>query len=181
MLCDAGTMAIPGSVTIGLNDTDNGVLSIYGHTTSSVAGGVLNIFTAADYDATIEAYVIKADSDDLHIGPSTDTDSLKYFGTGNYWAFTGGLVTLGLNDNVSGLLQLMGNGTSSNTGGTIQLFLAADYDAVISNFTIQAFQDDFSIGPDTDTDSFKYSGGLDVYFVEFPPLLNILGLVLALL
>jgi len=76
------------AVNIGQSDTVKGVLSLYGHGAANVAGGVIDLYTAADHDTTINYYELNVSSDDLLLGPNTDLDSLEYDGGLNIWSFT---------------------------------------------------------------------------------------------
>jgi len=77
-----------GTVRIGVEDTVSGSLTLYGHSAGSAEGGDIFLQTAADYDGSISAYSIQVTSDDLTVGPSTDTDALKYDGGENKWNFS---------------------------------------------------------------------------------------------
>ncbi len=60
----AGDVSIR-ALTIGIDDTTPGVLTIYGDTTSSVVGGELRLHTAADHDGTFQYWGVDVTSDDL--------------------------------------------------------------------------------------------------------------------
>lgn len=80
---------LSGAVTIGVADTTPGIITIAGNTTSNADGGKVVLDTAADHDATINAYVIQANQDDLLFGPNTDTTSFRYNGGPGTWQFAG--------------------------------------------------------------------------------------------
>lgn len=142
-------------ITLGSHDAHYGDLRITGNGTESTQGGLLQVYTAADHDNPINAYLVQAYEDDLYIGPNTNADSLKYNGTGNYWNFTGGDVRIGINHNVYAALRLYGNTTGNPEGGLIYLYCAADYDAVIDSYIMQVYEDDLRIGPITNPDVWK--------------------------
>jgi hypothetical protein len=77
-----------GTVRMGISDNTRGSLYLSGDTTGQTAGGRVYFETCADYDATIDHFVISAVEDDFHLGPSTNTDSLNYTGANNTWNFT---------------------------------------------------------------------------------------------
>ncbi len=72
---------------------------------------------------------------------------------------TGGNLKLGGNDSIYGLLDLYGAATGSDNGGYAKFYTAADHDTTINEYGIRVLQDDFIIGPDTDTDFFKIAAG----------------------
>jgi len=83
-----GTAASDAVLSIGQDDTQRGLLNIYGDATSNVDGGGVYLYVAADYDTTINNYSLLINEDDLLIGPSTDTDALKYNGGNNKWVLS---------------------------------------------------------------------------------------------
>jgi hypothetical protein len=134
----ANTVIIPnGTLNVGVDDTTAGAISVYGHTTGSVTGGTVNLFTAADHDTTINQFIIQANQDNFQIGPDTDADSFGYSGASNKWAFTvtvaavgaGGL-EVGIDHSVPGVMKIYGDTTASTTGGLIDLYVAADHDNI---------------------------------------------------
>ena len=82
-------------LVVGEADTAFGTIKARGHATSSVEGGYVRLDTAADHDTTINLYGFKATSDDLYIGPDTDTDALKYDGGNTQWDVTGNITFSG--------------------------------------------------------------------------------------
>lgn len=109
---------------IGSNDTVRGSIAIYGHATGSTAGGSMDLLTAADHDGTINSYQLQASSDDLLIGPSTDTDSLQYDGGTDIWSFTGAGVNVNGNStlgNGQGDLLTVNGTAKIDTGATENL------------------------------------------------------------
>jgi len=154
-----------GSVKIGADDVDNGLLTIYGDSAGTGNGGAIRLHTAIDYDTTVDYFLIKVNLGNLEIGPDIDTDSLKYTPSDSYWRFNGGRVGIGESGQY-GLLSLLGHGTGSSQGGWLTLATADDYDSTISYFSIKASQDDLYIGPDTDSDSLIYNGAADRWEVR---------------
>jgi hypothetical protein len=73
----------------GIDDTEYGIFTAYGQTTGSTIGGIARFHTAADHDGTIQYYQIATVSDDLYIGPDTDTDVLTML-AGSGLAITAG-------------------------------------------------------------------------------------------
>jgi len=92
---DGSSLYVRGSGTsytalrVGTVDAVRGGFYAYGHAAGSTTGGSFNAQTAADHDTAIDSYAFAAISDDLFVGPDTDTDSLKYDGGTGVWAFTG--------------------------------------------------------------------------------------------
>ncbi len=63
------------TLTIGTVDTDEGILVL---NADIDAGGKIQLHVEGDSDTTIVSFDIAPVDDDLHIGPSTDTDMLKF-------------------------------------------------------------------------------------------------------
>ena len=63
------------TLTVGTVDTDEGILVL---NADADAGGKIQLHVEGDSDATIATFDIAPVDDDLHIGPSTDTDMLKF-------------------------------------------------------------------------------------------------------
>jgi len=63
------------TLTVGTVDTDEGILVL---NADADAGGKIQLHVEGDSDATIASFDIAPVDDDLHIGPSTDTDMLKF-------------------------------------------------------------------------------------------------------
>jgi hypothetical protein len=70
---------------LGVDDTQFGFVSLYGHAAGNTSGGRIAFYTAADHDTTVSYYTIKATSDQLHIGPDTDADAIIVDGS-NTWS-----------------------------------------------------------------------------------------------
>jgi hypothetical protein len=70
---------------------------------------------------------------------------------------------LGVDDTARGVAHLYGPGTGYTYGGSIYLYLGADYDTAIAEFGFVTLQDDLLIGPDTDRDALKLDSNLDFY------------------
>jgi hypothetical protein len=86
-MTDSGVEFPTQTAFIGTNDTTVGELFLQGHATGSTAGGRLVMRLAADHDGTINQYEIRGLSDDLYIGPDTNTNALRYDGTNSKWLF----------------------------------------------------------------------------------------------
>jgi hypothetical protein len=152
-----------GKLEVGTADTVYGHIKLHGHAAATTQGGLLELYTAADYDTTIDYYAVDVDEDDLLIGPDTDPNALEYRGENNRWYFNSGDVRVGVTDTVRGNLTLEGAATSSTDGGIISVALAADHDGTINTYQIQGYEDDLYIGPNTDTDALIYYGATDTW------------------
>ena len=161
-----------GTVTVGVEDYQFGTITAYGHATGSTQGGKAVLETGADYDSTIESYIMDVIEDDLLLGPDTDPNSLSYLGATGKWDFTGsagvdisgGILNVssatlgvGVSDDEYGLIFVYGS--DSGVGGIIQLFTAADSDDTINYYRFSCSDDDLFIGPSNNTDALKYDGG----------------------
>lgn len=164
-----------GSVEVGEEGAQVGGFVAYGSPTGNTQGGSLSLMVADDNDTTIANYLIQASSDDLLIGPVTDTDALQYnAGTSHWnvnadvysdsnWEFAG-VVALGTVqsftvDNVTseGILTLAGAPTGSVEGGKVKLETGDDHDASINAYWLEADGADFWISPDgSATEQFGY-------------------------
>jgi len=172
-----------GTVIFGADGVVGGELQVLGDA-SGAQGGAVWAFTGDAHDDTISYYAFQANEDDLIIGPSTDTDAMKldankdlYITDGDLRVQsagttyieleqdtgTGGNIRVGVEDTLRGSLALWGHGTGSVVGGFITLYVAADHDASIDNWVIAANEDDFFIGPNTDTDALKLDALKDFY------------------
>jgi hypothetical protein len=76
-----------GTITVGVEDTLAGTITLYGHATGSTQGGKAVFELAEDHDTTINSYNIDVSSDDWIFGPSTNPDSLKFDGGASKWIF----------------------------------------------------------------------------------------------
>ncbi|MHC4372415.1 MAG: hypothetical protein ACYSW8_32840, partial [Planctomycetota bacterium] len=148
-----------GLFRLGSDDTVNGSMYLYGAPTTT--GGSARFYTAADSDGTIDYYSVQVSSDDLLIGPDTDTNAIAYLGADNSWRMYNGTLYVGQNAVTRGIIYLDGDPTGNDGGGFIGIKTADDHDTTIVEFEIQAYQDDLYIGPNTDTDALKYDGGLN--------------------
>jgi hypothetical protein len=180
---------------VGDNDSDAGVIQAFGGGNPDSQGGKIALNTSDEYDATIQQYTINVNENNLLIGPSTDTDSLKYSGTNDDWTFssaqvnitkTGGagvdsILTVGADDSQRADLRLYGDTASSVDGAIIRIYTAADHDTTINNYQIRANEDDLLIGPVTDTNALLYDGGNTRFQFTSgsgPVLFSLLGLAL---
>ena len=73
----------PAGVEFGVASSTKGLINVHGNSTTG--GGRINLHTGANADATINQYVVKANNDDLEIGPSTNETALMYRGVDNTW------------------------------------------------------------------------------------------------
>jgi hypothetical protein len=76
-------------LTVGTDGVQNGQIAVMGQNTGSSVGGELSLYVADDYDGTTVRFRFLVNQDDLTIGPSNDSDSLKYTGSNDLWNFTG--------------------------------------------------------------------------------------------
>jgi hypothetical protein len=77
-----------GKVSSGLANNVAGYFQAEAHPTAAIGGAFYSIVGGA-YDDVINWYTFRSFEDDLHIGPDTDTDSLKHAGDTGVWSFTG--------------------------------------------------------------------------------------------
>jgi hypothetical protein len=70
---------------------------------------------------------------------------------------------VGDNDSDAGVIQAVGGGNPDDQGGKIFLNTSDEHDGTINSYNIDVVQDDFRIGPSTDTDSLQYSGANDAW------------------
>jgi hypothetical protein len=127
------TSSISSLRSINSEDPTGGEFSAYGAGTGLATGGRLELYTADDYDTTIEIYTFVVNEDDLLIGPSTDEDSLIYVGGTNDWHFTGaGGINIGVDDSVNASIKLhctdapTGDGFYIRTNASGQLEIGND-------------------------------------------------------
>ncbi len=62
-----------GNIYAGVNDTTGGLFHAYGNGTGSSEGGEVILYTAADYDTTVNAYNLDAYQDDFRIYQGSNT------------------------------------------------------------------------------------------------------------
>jgi hypothetical protein len=171
---------VPANIAIGADDTTPGVLSAYGGS-SAEAGGSVILHMEADQDAIVAdswTIGIAAATDDLIIGlTGVDVDALKldaakdmYLTDGDAYIQEGGVthiafdaanerIMVGVDDTLTGDIYIYGHTAASTEGGELYLYLAASHDDSIDYYTVQAHEDDFLIGPDTDPDLLKIAAG----------------------
>jgi hypothetical protein len=208
-----------GILGVGAEDSQYGVLALYGDGGSSTSGGASIYYTAADHDDPINYFQINVIEDDFWFGSSVDADMLvftasasinatvPFIGTtidastdftvggtvitnntitddgtliingvtavqiqenshevfetlANGGVFGGaeaaggeGRLDIGKNDIANGRLILYGD--NDDEGGYIQIYCPANHDDAVSVWEIRVNQDDFRIGPTTDTDAFQ--------------------------
>lgn len=174
------TNANGAQLYIGVNDnitSEYGQIYLYAGTT--VDGGKVQFYTGTSYDTTIDYYHVRAYRDDLNIGPSSHWDAMVYDGGTNAWWMqaTGGVrigdqttasgsqLYIGVND-VGQQASLYLYGGNSQPGGSVYFYVGEPYDATIDYFLISPNEDDFQIGPATDTDALKYDGGANSWQMQ---------------
>jgi hypothetical protein len=67
-------------LSIGQDDVQSGILTLYGHATGSSGGGQLNMYLSDDNNTDIIAYQMGADNDDFYLGPNTNTTAFQLIG-----------------------------------------------------------------------------------------------------
>jgi hypothetical protein len=158
------------SLMIGVDDSGDGTLIIYGGTSD---GGSFRVHVGSAYDTTIENYGFSISGNaDLWFGPNTDADAMKYDATTNAWhvSAAGGFhvtdnnLFIGTDDNNAGdITMYSGIDTASPR---ITMIVAPDYDTTITQYTIGPSQDDFQIGPSTNADALLYDGALNKWILS---------------
>jgi hypothetical protein len=86
-------------VTIGVDDTDQGRLFLYGAATGSNVGGSTRLYLAADHDTSIQYYHIRGYQDDLQFGQDSTNDLMRLDVSGHL------LVKVGYVDSKQGFLD----------------------------------------------------------------------------
>ena len=123
---------IDGSVTVGVNDSVPGSLSIYGGGTGET-GGVLRLYNAADNDTTVEywQWYLSGGDDLLRL---QDNNGLVSFRVSNAGVVdlgsSSGTVYIGQNDSVPAAVRLYGGG-AGEAGATLRLYNPADHDGTV--------------------------------------------------
>jgi len=153
-----------GLVKIGEEDSQQGILYVYGN--NGKTGGVINVYLGDTYDGTIDYYSFRVgtNSDDLHIGPSTDPDALKYDGNDNSWYVTNGSWFVGLEHLQDGRLRLYGDNNKNQ--GSLTIYNGANADGTVDYYVFggnTSSNGDLLIGPNTDTDALKYDVAAGVW------------------
>ena len=98
------SLAVQGpALALGVSDTTFGYLNIYGHATGSAQGGIINLYTAADHDTSVNFYSLNVYEDDLRFRSATTT-KLTLQGSDGTWLF-GAAVGMGSNA-ISGIADL---------------------------------------------------------------------------
>jgi len=152
-------------VEIGNNTTSvlrgEGTLKVHGAGAGFSEGGIVQVYTASDYDTGIDYYQMAAYEDDLYIGSVNDPDSFKLDGNDNSWNFTHGDLNVGVDNNTKGELSVYGDQASQ--GGETRLYTGAAYDTTIDYYRFAAGNgdSDLTIGPITDGDALVYNATLN--------------------
>lgn len=106
------------SLTIGSSDALNGVFNLTGYGTGAPDGGIINLFTAADYDTSIDRYVLKSYEDDFVIDKAFGDNIATYRGNDDVWNFNKGWLDLGVDATTSGFMRMY-----SGSGGATAILL----------------------------------------------------------
>lgn len=157
----------------GVNDTTYGGISLYGAAVTN--GGWIDLYTAGNFDTTINKYSIKALEDRLEIGPDTDSNAIAlgadkylYITDGGIYVQDGGvtkinmqaagtsMIAVGVDDLVAGNLTLYGADTFG--GGSVILQTPADSDTTIAYYAMSVRYDELYIGPNTNTNALTMTG-----------------------
>ncbi len=153
-----------GKLKVGVNDTVVGNLEVFGDNDDN--GGILRLYVGGGEDATTDSFGFAVNDDDLYIGPDTDSDSLKFATNDGAWHFTAGLVNLGVDDLVTGRLNLYAD--DGDSGASFNMFLGKDT-ATSRGFPSYLFDvedgGDLTIGPSNDTDAIKYDSTLNKFIL----------------
>ena len=83
----SGYTVFTNGVLTGQSDATMGYLYAFGAGTGSTAGGQIRLYTAADYDTTIDYYLVRATADDFAVTLSAGTNILKFDGGLDQWDF----------------------------------------------------------------------------------------------
>ena len=102
---------VVGGVTIGVDDTTNGTLSILGGGAGNLEGGEIRLYTAADHDSAYGFYRLDTNSDAFRIGRQGQTD-LTLDSSGNL-SLSGSLQAFTITGTT------LTDGTASISGGAI--------------------------------------------------------------
>jgi hypothetical protein len=174
----AGAFSISGgSLGVGVSDSTQGVVSIYGDGTN--AGGQLRVYNAAGEDSTFDFYQLAPDGTKLELTRDGSTvlmswdDMADTCVIGSMDLTVGGSITAqshimgGANNTVFGQLSLYGAATGQTQGGYVSLYTAADHDTSIDYYRIQATSDNLILSPTTSaTERFGYLGASNQWFFD---------------
>ena len=155
------TMKLPTSgeksLTISSGTAGDAVLYIEADTDNSLEADNPKIVMKQDGGLVQHVIGVLGDADDLASGTIANS---MYFDTGHndrdfHWLAgaeeimhldtSAANLMIGRNDAKAGMMQIFGHGTSSDVGGEIQLFTAADHDGAYPYYAIDAHQDDFRV------------------------------------
>lgn len=123
------------AVLVGVNDTTNGTLTLYG--SSTINGGAIHLYNPADQDTTFNHFEIEVVEDDLYIERTGSTD-LKLDASGNFHvqggtaSFTGGNVDVTRSVNSGNVLTV--ENTNSGSSAYSGVFLDNDGASVCAWF-----------------------------------------------
>ena len=144
-------------VYLGQSDSSFGQMYMYGDGAGSSNGAEFYMYTAADYDTSIDYYRFRLFQEDFFIQDNSGNTLLRHdYSAGTWWMPTTRLL-LGTNDTTFGDFYLYGDGAGSSQGGMIRLFNAADYDTTNEGYNIKAWNDSLTFELAAGTDIFTYT------------------------
>lgn len=144
-------------VYLGQIGSSFGQMYMYGDGAGSNNGAEFYMYTAADYDTSIDYYRFRLFQEDFFIQDNSGNTLLRHdYSAGTWWMPTTRL-QLGTNDTTFGDLNLYGDGTGSSQGGMIRLYNAADYDTTNDGYNIKAWNDSLTFELAAGTDIFTYT------------------------
>ena len=156
-----------GSVTVGINDSVAGTISLYGNATTQ--GGSVWLYNPADEDTTYEYYYVDSSATGtFRIGREGQGSDLNIDQTGIVsLARQAGQVELGQDDSVPGRLIVYGGGVAE-PGGRIDIYNAIDHDTTVGYWRIEASDADgmFRIRRDASSTDFRIDVDGDVYIAQ---------------
>jgi len=164
-------------VNIGVDDTVQGLLNVYG-AANSTDGGRIRVYSPVDSQDQ-DYYELIADGGPFTIRNAAEEniiagasgglvsvghDASPVYLNGSTVVVSNGILHVGTDDVDPGIVHIFGD-VSGTQGGRLLIYNSADYDdsTAINNYEIQVDEDDLLIGPDTDTDSLKYVGADDIW------------------
>jgi hypothetical protein len=118
----AGIAATGGIIEVGVSDSDNGLIDLYGDGAGSTNGGLIRMHNPADHDSTVNFYYLRAKTGNLEIGPSADPDSFTYDVTGS-WRYTSTTDDIGIGGDYAPAARLEVRGSTAD-GSTDALVLS---------------------------------------------------------
>ena len=183
----AGPTFPTGVLDVGVDDTQRGIINVYGHGAATREGGSIKIYSAADHDTVLDYMELWWDQDDFEFAPNGNS-ALEWNGHISKWIFFEDVyfdgATLDVGELVSDVDTRNINMQTSNAGAYAKLRMSADlagtqgaqiqmdtsndYDTAIENYFIDVLEDDLRIGPDTVPTALVYSGGSNQWEINAP-------------